>query len=445
MKRAIVALSAWSALVATSAIAASPDQIERGRYLAAAGDCKACHTPFGAAPFSGGRPLQTPFGTLLSANLTPDRDTGIGRYTPDTFYRALHEGVDPEGRHLYPAFPYNYYTRLSREDSDALFAWLRTLPPVRHPVDRNRLPFPFNIRSLMAVWNALYLDDRPFAPDASKSAQWNRGAYLVQGLGHCEACHTDKDMLGGNRKGQALQGGRFGAWFAPDLTPNRRTGLGAWKAEEVVEFLREGRNVHSGATAEMGEVVQVSTSSLTDADLAAIATYLASLPPSPDAAITRPDAAQMKQGEAIWQDQCAGCHRQDGRGAAKIFPPVAGSAIAQQRDPATVLRYVIAGARRAPTPRSPTMPAMPAFGWKLDDAQVAAVASYARNSWGNAADAVTAAQAAEMRRTLGASAVARAASAPPADLHHPGPATLAPADTDSRDNGTPDAGRAHGR
>lgn len=422
----------------------SNSPVERGRYLVTAGDCIACHTVPRSPPFSGGRPVATPFGTVLSANLTPDKATGIGRYTADTFYRALHEGIDHEGHHLYPAFPYTNYTRLTREDSDAIYAYLMAQPPVQHDVDRNQLKFPFNIRLLMAGWNMLYLDKGTYKPDPNQSAEWNRGAYLVQGLGHCEACHTPRNVFGGPEKNQAFQGGRFANWFAPDITPNKRTGIGSWSREELIEFLRSGRNVHAGASGEMAEAVSFSTSQLSDGDLSAIATYLTSLPASPDATAIAPEQAVMHQGEAIWLDACASCHRSDGSGVPRAFPPIKGNANAQQRDPTTLLHYILAGAQHRPTEQAPTPFSMPTFDWKLDDGQIAAVATYARNSWGNSAAAVKAEDVARLRRELAAEQKAAAVWPPkpsPGSMAHPNPATLSNADTDSRDNGGPQAGK----
>lgn len=415
--------------------------VERGRYLAAVGDCVACHTLKGGARYAGGRALQTPFGTVLSANLTPDVETGIGRYTPDSFYRALHEGLDHEGRHLYPAFPYNYYTRLSREDSDALFAYFRSLPPVRHAVDRNQLSFPFNIRGLMAFWNWLFLDKGSFHIDPARPASWNRGAYLVEGLGHCQACHTPMNRLGNAKRDEAFRGGRFGDWVAPDITPNRRTGIGSWERAALIEFLREGRNVHSAASGEMGEVVAFSTSQMSDGDLAAVADYLQSLPASPELSIRAPDAVVMQQGQAIWQDTCSACHRMEGQGVPRFFPPIKGDANAQQLDPTTVLHFILAGTRREPTDRAPTPLGMPAYAWKLSDDQIAAVATYLRNSWGNAAPAVSAKEVGELRRKLAAAQVQEKRTAD-GGLLRPGPNTWGAPGTDSRDNGTPQAGRA---
>lgn len=262
---------------------ASEAQVERGRYLVELGDCVACHTKKGGERFAGGRPVETPFGKLLSPNITPDPQTGIGRYTADDFYRALHEGVNREGQHLYPAFPYNYYTKTTRDDSDAMYAYMRTIPAAQNEVHTNQLPFPFDIRQLMIVWNWLFFDKGEYRAVGSRPREWNRGAYLVEGLGHCQACHTPKNILGAAKDDKAFQGGMFGEWFAPDLTGNQRVGLGAWKDEkDVREYLRRGLNEHSSASREMGEIVAFSTSQMNDADLDAMISYLRTIPASPD-------------------------------------------------------------------------------------------------------------------------------------------------------------------
>ena len=418
----------------------APASVERGRYLVAMGDCVACHTQKGGKPFAGGRPLQTPFGTVLSANLTPDAQTGIGHYTADTFYRAMSEGVDDEGHHLYPAFPYNYYTKLTRADSDAMFAYLRTLAPVSHPLERNQLPFPFNIRAVMVLWNWMFLDKGTFQPDQTQSAEWNRGAYLVEGLAHCEACHTPKNILGGNKSGKAFQGGTFGQWFAPDITPNTRVGVGSWKPQELEAYLRAGRNVHSAASGEMGEVVAYSTSQMTPSDLAAVVNYLSTLKPSLAVKTTAPDATVMRQGEAIWRDQCTACHAVQAKGVPLYFPPLANNANLQQRDPTTVIRFILEGASKVGTDKAPTQLSMPAFNWKLDDAQIAAVATYARNSFGNVASPVTAEQVETLRKKL-RPPLNPLGDPKPTPMTNPGPGTLSTAGSSSLQNGTPRAGQ----
>jgi mono/diheme cytochrome c family protein len=292
----------------------------------------------------------------------------------------------------------------------------------------------------MAGWNALFLKKGPYRPDPSKSAQWNRGAYLVEGLGHCQACHTPMDIAGAPKKDKAFRGGRFAEWFAPDITANKRVGIGNWDDGSLREFLRSGANVHSAASAEMGEVVAFSTSQMNDADLNAVITYLRTLGASPEVKVQQPDAAVMKQGEAIWQDACSACHLMDAKGVPRYFPPLRASANLQQSDPTTLVHYILAGTRKTPTDRAPTPLSMPAFYWKLDDAQVAAVATYARNSWGNAADPVTAEQVKKLRAKLKLEHVPPPRPQP-TDLAHPGPNTWATAGTDSRDNGTSAAGR----
>ena len=236
---------------------------ERGRYLAIVGDCTACHTAQSGAPFAGGRPVETPFGTLLTPNITPDRETGIGAWTDAEFLRAMQQGIGRDGRHLYPAFPYPWFTRVSDGDLLAMRAWLQTLPPVRNQVHPNQLPFPYSVRASLIAWNALYFRPGLFTPNASRSAEWNRGAYLVEGLGHCGACHTPKTALGGNEAGRALQGGPILGWNAPALDGDTRTGLGSWSADDIVTYLRSGHTDHAAAGGPMAEVVENSTSMMT--------------------------------------------------------------------------------------------------------------------------------------------------------------------------------------
>ncbi|MGH6908702.1 MAG: c-type cytochrome, partial [Phenylobacterium sp.] len=281
------------------------EQLRRGQYLVRVGDCASCHTPDNGAPFSGGFGLNTPFGTIYSTNLTSDAETGIGRMSPDTFYAALHNGVGPTGAQIYPAMPYTYYTRITRADSDAMLAYLKTTPPVVSRQPTNKLPFPLNIRFLVKGWNLLYFRPGTFTSDAGKSAEWNRGAYLVNGLGHCGGCHTPKNFLAGDKTRQPLHGGNLDNWVAPDLTANTRTGLGSWSHDEVIEYLKTGRNARANAGGAMAEVVSYSTSLLADADLRAIAVYLKDQPASPVVSVRSPDPAAMRRGEAIYSDACA--------------------------------------------------------------------------------------------------------------------------------------------
>jgi len=254
-------------------------EIERGRYLTSVGDCLACHTkPEGGQPFAGGRPIETPFGVVVSPNITPDQQTGIGNWTGPQFDAAVRGGRRPDGKRLYPAMPYVYYTKMSAADVRAIRAYLDTVPPVHQEVEPNQLPFPFSIRWGMRLWDALYFDPGPFKPDPNKSAVWNRGAYLVEGPGHCGSCHTPKSILGGDEGKQALQGYALQGWFAPDITSDVHRGLGRWSVEDVSQFLKSGHNRFAAAAGPMGEEVVHSSSNMTDADLAAIAQYLKDVP-----------------------------------------------------------------------------------------------------------------------------------------------------------------------
>jgi mono/diheme cytochrome c family protein len=404
MRAAGIAILAIAIAVGATVPARAADQsfarVERGRYLVDAGDCVACHTVDGDTPLAGGRAVETPFGTIYSPNLTPDRDTGIGAWSDEDFYRAMHFGQGPDGTRLYPAFPYPWFTRMTREDVMDVRAYLATLPPVRKARPENDLVWPLNNRVAMRGWNWLFFKPGTFVPDGSKSAEWNRGAYLVEGPGHCGACHTPTNPVGAAERSRDLTGNRLQHWFAPQLANDERVGLGGWSDDEIVEYLKTGRNARSGATGLMAEVVANSTSKLTKEDLHAIAVYIKDVagraPDEPDAA----DQAAMSAGKAIFDDSCAACHRSDGAGVPRMFPPLAHNANVQSVDPTSVIRVILQGAQTVPTDAAPTPSTMPAFDWKLNDDEIAAVASYVRNSWGNAAAPVSADRVAELRRGL---------------------------------------------
>lgn len=401
--RAVIA-GASLLMVATSAAASEQDftQVEKGRYLATAADCVACHTvPNGGQRFAGGRPIETPFGNITSANITPDNDTGIGAWTDEQFDNAVRKGIRPDGSRLYPAMPFNAYTKMSRDDVVAIRAYLKTLPAVHNPVVSDTLPFPYNIRTSMRAWDALYFTEGEFKPDPHKSADWNRGAFLVQGPGHCGACHTPKSFLGGDKSSEYLQGSQLQGWVTPNITNDNVAGLGAWSTDDVVTYLRTGHNRITAATGPMAEEVEDSSSKMTDGDLKAIAAYLKSLPGnSENVQPLRADEPTMKAGQAIFRDQCSACHSIDGKGVAQLFPSLADSAMLRSRDPRSAIRLVLRGARSAATDAEPTAPGMPSFGRQLDDDQVAAVLTYARNAWGRPAPAVTAADVGAARREL---------------------------------------------
>jgi len=378
-------------------------QIERGRYLTIAGDCAACHTlPGSGYDFAGGRAIETPFGQILTPNITPDPETGIGAWTDEEFVNALTKGTGRDGTRLYPAMPYTYYTKLRRDDALAIRAYLNTVPAVRNPVNPNQLPFPFNIRASLIGWNTFFFTPGTFHPNPNKSAEWNRGAYLAEGLTHCGMCHTPKNFLGGDKTDESLRGYVLQGWLAPDITTNSRQGLGDWSVEEIATYLKTGHNSTSAATGLMSEMVTRSTSHMTDADLKAIAIYLKDKPSQNEnqAAADKPDQTVMRIGAAIYADECAGCHAANGKGTSGLFPSLNGSPTVQQTDPTTLLHVVLRGARSAATDMAPTGAAMPQFDWILNDDQVAAVLTYIRNAWGNAAPVVSAGEVSKSRRAL---------------------------------------------
>ena len=397
MKHVVGVLLLLGALLGTfTATAAADDQvysaIARGRYLAAVGDCTACHTKPGGKPFAGGLTIETPFGNLVSANITPDPKAGIGDWSDDDFVRSMQQGIAPGGKHLYPAEPYPAFTHVTREDLLALRAYLATIDPVSDAVETNRLPFPFSIRDSMIAWNLLNFTPGEFRADPAKSDEWNRGAYLVEGLGHCGTCHTPMNVMGANKKSQPMAGATLQGWYAPPLNNDKRTGLGAWSADDIVAYLKTGWGGGQVASGPMALVVADSTSKLTDVDLQAIATYLKDIA-APAGTAPTPLAASnsvMQAGRALYVVNCAACHMESGAGVAGIFPTLVKSPAVQAADTASLLDVVLNGGHAVATESSPTAPGMPAFGWKLSDNQVAALLTYIRNDWGNAANAVAA-------------------------------------------------------
>jgi mono/diheme cytochrome c family protein len=393
----------WASLWCAPARCAQPSfgAVERGRYLAIAGDCQACHTVQGKSSFAGGRPIPTPFGTIYSANITPDRKSGIGDWSNDQFYRALHEGISANGENLYPAFPYPWYTKITREDSDAIKAYLDTLDPDKSTPPPNNLDWPLNYRVVLKGWNELFFKEGTFRPNANKSPEWNRGAYLVEGLGHCGACHTPTNFLGATKTDSRLQGGTLQDWYAPNLAGDLRSGLGAWSAEDITTFLKTGRNGRSAAYGPMSEVITYSTSKLNDTDLKAMATYLKDMPADQsEAKAPKVDSKTLDVGKAIYVDNCSACHRSNGEGLPGMFPPLKGDATVQDREPTTIIRLILNGVHAVATDSKPTQLSMPAFDWKLSDDQIAALATYIRSSWGNSASAVSSSDVKSMRQSV---------------------------------------------
>jgi mono/diheme cytochrome c family protein len=403
---------------------ASQELVQRGAYLARAGDCIACHTAPEGQPFAGGVPLNTPIGMIYSTNITPDLETGIGRYSMDDFVKVMREGVAKDGHRLYPAMPYTSYARLPQEDLLALYAYfMQGMEPVHNPNHPTQLSWPLSMRSLMAVWNALYLKKAEYATDPNKSASWNRGAYLVQGLGHCGGCHTPRGVLSQEKAGsekdgrQYLAGATLDNWHASPLTGDRETGLHAWSKDEIVEFLRTGRTARVAALGVMAEVVGKSTQYLTDQDLMAIAEYLKSLPPSNDEGQGNADLAMQAsaasaatralragdtgiRGSRVYLDNCNACHRSDGSGANRIFPDLVKNEAVNATDPITLIHIVLAGASMPSTQTAPSAFAMPDFRCRLSDAEVSDVLSFVRGSWGNHAAAVSRDEVGRVRKAL---------------------------------------------
>lgn len=379
-------------------------QIERGRYLTIVGDCAACHTlPGSGHAYAGGRAIETPFGDILAPNITPDQQTGIGAWTDDEFVNAMQNGTGRNGKLLFPAMPYTYYTRVTREDVLAIRAYLNTVPAVQNVVNADQLPFPLNIRRSMIIWKRLFFRPGEFRPNAGKSEEWNRGAYLAEGLGHCGLCHTPKNFLGGDETSRMLRGYALQGWFAADITDYARRGLGAWSNDDIATYLKTGRTPTSIATGLMAETISQSTSHMSDADLKAIATYLKDQPgqnADDNPAPVPSDQPVMKIGAKIYADECSGCHAANGKGIPSLFPALHGSAVVQQTDPTSLMHVVLRGSRGIATDAAPTGAAMPEFGWLLKDDEVAAVLSYIRNSWGNAAPAVSVGEVGKARRAF---------------------------------------------
>jgi mono/diheme cytochrome c family protein len=406
MRASLVAAALFVALTGTVSAQdfQSFDRIERGRYLAVLADCAGCHTAPGGQAFAGGLALQTPFGKLVVPNITPDRETGIGDWTDDEFVAAMHDGRGRGGVRLYPAMPYPAYSKMTRDDVLAIRGYLATIAPVSNAVVVNQLPFPLNIRLAMVFWNWLNFTPGRYQPDPQKPAAWNRGAYIVEGAGHCGTCHTPKTLLGGDKTGTPLAGATLQGWFAPDITTDPHKGIGGWSKDDIAEYLKTGANSWTLASGPMAEAVSHSTSQMTDEDIAAVATYLrdsgAGTSTKPKPAAVPPDDKVMRAGAAIYKDSCAACHKDTGAGESRLFPRLAGSALVQSDDPTTLVRVVLQGSRAVSTSSMPTAPAMPGFDWRLNDAQVGAVLTYIRNSWGNAAAPVSADVIASQRTSL---------------------------------------------
>jgi mono/diheme cytochrome c family protein len=386
---------------------ATTEAITRGEYLARAGDCVACHSKPNGQPFAGGREMPTPFGSLFVPNITPDDETGIGRWTADDFYRMLHTGVSRDGTLLYPAMPFASYTKVTRDDSDAMFNYLQSVTPVKNQNRPNELNFPFNNRDLLIGWRTLYFKEGEFVADPHQSAQWNRGAYLVQGLGHCAMCHTAINALGGSSESKAFEGGMIPNqnWYAPSLTSNREAGLGDWPVKEIADLLQVGASHRATTYGPMAEVVYNSLQYLTDEDATAMAVYLKALPKRDAEALPTDqsrlvDPAVMELGRKVYEKQCAVCHGSEGKGQPPAYPPLAGNQSITMASPVNSIRMVLNGGYAPGTYKNPRPYGMPPFNHVLSDREVAAVVTYIRLAWANTGTPVSPAQANELRKIL---------------------------------------------
>ena len=402
---AAIVASLLACVAAPKAAADSAESpAERGRYLAIAGNCISCHTAEGGERFAGGLAFETPFGRIYSTNITPDPETGIGNWTAEQFARAVREGVRPDGAHLYPAFPYTAYTRLSDEDVAALYAYFKTLKPVSAPARDNDMSFPFNQRWALGAWKMLFFDEGRFANDASKSQEWNRGAYLVESLGHCSACHSPRNLLGAEKSGMTggeltglVANGHVRAWSAPNLT-NVSNGLQSWSLDDVADYLKKGRNSLVETHGPMNEVILNSTRHLTDVDVRAMATYIKDLPGDPGSVGKVASAEVLKEGERLYNLNCGTCHQPNGMGdnahdggARLVHNP-----LVQASSPASLINVILYGPQVTDLGEK-RWKDMPSFHEKLADEDIAAIASYMRNAWGNVGGEVTEEQSVQQR------------------------------------------------
>jgi mono/diheme cytochrome c family protein len=381
------------------------DLVKRGEYLARAGDCIACHTAPEGRIFAGGRAMPTPFGTLYTSNITPDPETGIGRWSAEDFYKTMHSGRFPDGGLIYPAMPFASYTKVTRADSDAIFAYLKSIPGVNQKDRPHDLRFPYDNRSLILGWRTLFFTEGEYKPDRSKSAEWNRGAYLVEGLGHCGMCHSPINALGGTSQSDAFKGGLIPMqnWYAPSLTSNREAGLGDWSIQEIVDLLKKGVSERGVVYGPMAEVVHNSLQYLTDDDTRAMAVYLKGIaepaprPPAASALPSTESSLLISLGKTVYDARCATCHGAQGEGKPPHWPPLAGNQSIEMESAVNPIRMVLNGGYPPGTEGNPRPYGMPPFAGQLSDNEVAAVVSYIRTAWGNRGTAVSAREANELR------------------------------------------------
>lgn len=371
----------------------SPAQIQRGAYLARAGNCQSCHTQVGAAPYSGGKGIATPFGVIYPGNLTPDNKTGLGTWNASHFWRAMHNGRSKDGRWLYPAFPYQQYSLLTREDVDALFSYLKSLPAVEQHNKDHSLSFPYNTQIALALWRAMYFKPLAFAAVADKPVQWQRGRYLVEGLGHCAACHSPRNALGAIVSGREFSGGMMLSekWIAPSLLLMDEAGVMDWPAEEIVRLLRDGRTAAAHVSGPMASVVFGSTQYLSEEDLTAMAVYLKSFPKAGKAAeqAAVADKQIMQSGARLYDKHCVQCHGEQGEGLDAVYPALSGNRAVTMTDATNLINVIRQGGFGPVTAHNPQPYGMPPFGHVLSPPELADLITFIRQSWGNQASAVS--------------------------------------------------------
>jgi mono/diheme cytochrome c family protein len=398
-----------SGLVMAQPQLAESERLSRGAYLARAGDCNACHTADPPrAPFAGGRPINSPFGVIYSTNITPDPDHGIGKYTLEDFSRAVRSGIARDGHYLYPAMPYPSFSAIRDEDIRDLYDYfMHEVAPVSRSPPETELPFPFNIRETLFFWSLLFVEDEHFKPRNDRDEQWNRGAYLVQSLGHCGACHTPRGLAFQEKafseaSRQYLSGAVVDNWFAVNLRGDPASGLGRWSENDIVLFLKAGQDGHTAAFGSMTEVIESSTQYLRDDDLHAIASYLKSLPPHGEKSSYQPEKSDVavklaalktgsveRPGAGLYQAFCAKCHKLGGEGEANKYPKLAGNSSVLSDNPASLIRLVLEGGEIPRTSANLEHPKMPSFAKKLGDRHIAEVLTFIRSNWGNGAAPVT--------------------------------------------------------
>lgn len=389
---------------------AQSESLSRGTYLARAGDCHACHTADPPrAPFAGGRPINSPFGVIYSTNITPDPDHGIGKYTLEDFSRAVRNGIARDGHYLYPAMPYPSFSAIRDEDIRDLYDYfMHEVAPISHSPPETRLPFPFNIRTSLFFWDLLFVEDERFKARHDRDEQWNRGAYLVQSLGHCGACHTPRGLAFQEKafsesSRDYLSGAVVDNWYAVNLRGDPASGLGRWSEKDIALFLKVGQDGHTAAFGSMTEVIESSTQYLRDDDLHAIAHYLKSLAPRGEKSTYQPEKSDVaiklvalktgsmeRPGAGLYQSFCAKCHKLDGQGEANKYPKLAGNSSVLSENPASLIRLVLEGSEMPGTSAAnPKHPKMLSFAKKLGDRHIAEVLTFIRSSWGNGAAPVT--------------------------------------------------------